>query len=155
VETALAVVITGAFPVSFFLPPSRTDRVFDYRIRRPCWDYRVRSLREAAPVQEGWGCFVVRLDGTSSLIPRPAAVKEPSSSHEVEITQHCQVRVDASTGGVMSKRTFDTATEDLMAYNNRMQDDAFCQALRAALSAGKESCAPGTEKPILNYQRSD
>jgi hypothetical protein len=48
------------------------------------------------------------------------AVKEPSSGHEVEITQHCQVRVDASTGGVMSKRTFDTATEDLMAYNNRM-----------------------------------
>jgi hypothetical protein len=89
------------------------------------------------------------------------AVKEPSSGHEVEITQNCQVRVDASTGGVMSKRTFDTATEDLMAYNNRMQDDAFCQALRAALSAGKESCAegvstkPGTEKPILNYQRSD
>ena len=64
-------------------------------------------------------------------------------------------------GGVMSKRNFDTPTEELMAYNHRMQDDAFCQALRAALSAGKESCAqgvstkPGTEKPIFNYQRSD
>jgi hypothetical protein len=61
----------------------------------------------------------------------------------------------------MSKRNFDTTTEDLRAYNNRMQDDAFCQALRAALLAGKESCAqgvraePGTRKSILNYQRSD
>jgi hypothetical protein len=62
----------------------------------------------------------------------------------------------------MSKRNLDAATQDLMAYNdNRVQDDAFCQALRAALWAGKESCAegvstkPGTEKPILNYQRSD
>jgi hypothetical protein len=61
----------------------------------------------------------------------------------------------------MSKRNFDTPTEELMAYNHRMQNDAFCQALRAALSAGKESCAqgvstkPGTEKPIFNYQRSD
>ena len=61
----------------------------------------------------------------------------------------------------MSKRNFDATTQDLMAYNNRMQDDAFCQALRAALWAGKEFCAegvstkPGTEKPTLNYQRSD
>jgi hypothetical protein len=61
----------------------------------------------------------------------------------------------------MSKRNFDTPTQELMAYNHRMQDDAFCQALRAALSAGKESCAqgvraePGTRKPILNYQPSD
>ncbi len=55
--------------------------------------------------------------------------------------------------GVMSKRDsvlFDAATEDL-----RMQDDAFCKALRAALWAGKESCAegvstePGTKKPML------
>ena len=49
----------------------------------------------------------------------------------------------------------DGATEDL-----RVQDDAFCKALRAALWAGRESCAegvstePGTKKPILNYQRS-
>ena len=49
----------------------------------------------------------------------------------------------------------DAATEDL-----RVQDDAFCKALRAALWAGRESCAegvstePGTKKPILNYQRS-
>jgi hypothetical protein len=64
----------------------------------------------------------------------------------------------------MSKRNsflFDAATEDLMAYNNRMQDDAFCKALRAALWAIKESYAevvstePGTKKPTLNYQRSD
>jgi hypothetical protein len=54
---------------------------------------------------------------------------------------------------VMSKRDSvlsDAATEDL-----RMQDSAFCKALRAALWAGKESCAegvstePGTKKPIL------
>ena len=64
----------------------------------------------------------------------------------------------------MSKRNsvlFDAATKDVMAYNNRMQDDAFRQALRAALWAGKESCSegvsmePGTKKPVLNYQRSD
>jgi hypothetical protein len=63
----------------------------------------------------------------------------------------------------MSKRNsvlFDAATKDVMAYDNRMQDDAFCRALRAALWAGKESCAegvstePGTKKPVLNYQRS-
>jgi len=56
----------------------------------------------------------------------------------------------------MSRRNsvYGAATEDL---NNRMQDDAFCQALRAALWAGKESCAEGvsteprTKKPILNY----
>jgi hypothetical protein len=59
----------------------------------------------------------------------------------------------------MGKRN-DAASEDLLAYNNRVQDDAFCKALRAALSAGKESCAeglsaePGTKKPTLNYQRS-
>jgi hypothetical protein len=58
-------------------------------------------------------------------------------------------------------RRNDVASEDVLAYNNRVQDDAFCKALRAALWAGKESCAegvstkPGTEKPILNYQRSD
>ena len=61
----------------------------------------------------------------------------------------------------MSKRNFDTPTEELMAYNHRMQDDAFCQALQAALWAGKESCAegvstePATKKPMLNYQRAD
>jgi phosphopantetheinyl transferase (holo-ACP synthase) len=59
----------------------------------------------------------------------------------------------------MGKRN-DAASEDLLAYNNRVQDDAFCKALRAALWAGKESCAkgvstePGTKKPVLNYQRS-
>ena len=130
---------------------------------------RIRQ-HAAAAVAQHWEWHRERSGGSlrlaATLVDDPdaqknTAVKEPSSSHEVEITQHCQVRVDASTGGVMSKRTFDTATEDLMAYNNRMQDHAFCQALRAALSAGKESCAegvstkPGTEKPILNYQRSD
>ena len=63
----------------------------------------------------------------------------------------------------MSKRysVYDAATEDVLADNHRMQDDAFCQALRAALWAGKESCAegvstePGTKKPMLNYRRAD
>jgi hypothetical protein len=64
----------------------------------------------------------------------------------------------------MSKRNsvlFDAVTEEVMAYNNRMQDDAFCQALRAALWTGKERCSEGvtnelgTKKPTLNYQRSD
>jgi hypothetical protein len=54
----------------------------------------------------------------------------------------------------MGKRN-DAASEDLLAHNNRVQDDAFCKALRAALGAGKESCAeglstePGTKKPML------
>ena len=54
----------------------------------------------------------------------------------------------------MGKRN-DVASEDLVASNHRMQDDAFCKALRAALGAGKESCAegvstePGTKKPML------
>ncbi len=54
----------------------------------------------------------------------------------------------------MGKRN-DVASEDLLAHNNRVQDDAFCKALRAALGAGKESCAeglstePGTKKPML------
>ena len=61
----------------------------------------------------------------------------------------------------MSKRNFDAASEDLLDYDYRAQDDAFRMALRAALWAGKESCAegvrtePGTKKPMLNYQRAD
>jgi hypothetical protein len=35
-------------------------------------------------------------------------------------------------------RRNDVASEDVLAYNNRVQDDAFCKALRAALWAGKE-----------------
>jgi len=58
----------------------------------------------------------------------------------------------------MGKRN-DVASEDLLAHNNRVQDDAFCKALRAALEAGKESCAegestePGTKKPMLSAAR--
>jgi len=49
----------------------------------------------------------------------------------------------------------DRAGEDLMVRINREQDDEFCRKLRAALSAGKETCPvgvntePGTKKPIL------
>ena len=41
----------------------------------------------------------------------------------------------------------------------RAQDDEFCEALRAAIEAGKEICPigvitePGTKRPLLNYQR--
>jgi hypothetical protein len=58
----------------------------------------------------------------------------------------------------MGKRN-DVASEDLLAYNNRVQDDAFWKALRAALGAGKESCAlrvsaePGSKKPTLSAVR--
>jgi hypothetical protein len=51
------------------------------------------------------------------------------------------------------------AAEDISA--NRMQDENFCRALRAALWAGTEFCpegvskAPSTKKPILNYHPPD
>lgn len=61
-------------------------------------------------------------------------------------------------GGLMMKwneAVFDRADEDLMVQINREQDDEFCQKLRAALWAGKETCPvgvstePGTKRPIL------
>jgi hypothetical protein len=60
--------------------------------------------------------------------------------------------------GLMIKRNqavSDRADEDLMVRINREQDDEFCRKLRAALSAGMETCPvgvntePGTKKPIL------
>jgi len=61
-------------------------------------------------------------------------------------------------GGLMIKwneAVSDRADEDLMVRINREQDDEFCQKLRAALRAGKETCPvgvstePGTKRPIL------
>ena len=55
----------------------------------------------------------------------------------------------------------EAANDDLRFARNRKQDDAFSQALRAALWAGTETCPvgmstePGTKKPILNYQPRD
>jgi hypothetical protein len=55
----------------------------------------------------------------------------------------------------------EAANEDVRFLKNLQQDDHFCQALRAAIYAGKESCPlgvntePGTKKPILNYQPPD
>jgi hypothetical protein len=43
----------------------------------------------------------------------------------------------------------------------RAQDDEFCEALRAAIEAGKECCPigvstePGTKRPLLKYQRAE
>jgi hypothetical protein len=49
-------------------------------------------------------------------------------------------------GGLMIKwneAVSDRADEDLMVRINREQDDEFCQKLRAALRAGKETCPVG------------
>jgi hypothetical protein len=53
------------------------------------------------------------------------------------------------------------ANEEVMAARNRMQDDDFCRALRAALYARKETCPigvstePGTKNPIINFRLRD
>ncbi len=57
-----------------------------------------------------------------------------------------------------NEKVSNTAEEDLLVRTQQQQDDDFCRALRAALYAGKESCAlgvstqPGTKKPILHYR---
>ena len=73
--------------------------------------------------------------------------------------QRWQMRLNAPMGkGLMIKwneAVSDRADEDLMVRINREQDDEFCQKLRAALRAGKETCSvgvrtePGTKRPIL------
>jgi hypothetical protein len=52
-------------------------------------------------------------------------------------------------------------TDDMTAFRMRQQDQEFCKTLRAAIEKGRESCPigvstePGTQKPIVNYQRPD
>jgi hypothetical protein len=62
-------------------------------------------------------------------------------------------------GNVMRKANIadqSTVEEDL-----RRQDAKFCQRLRKAIDSGRELCptavnsTPGTQRPILGYQRSD
>ena len=61
--------------------------------------------------------------------------------------QRWQMRLNAPMGkGLMIKwneAVSDRADEDLMVRINREQDDEFCQKLRAALWAGKETCPVG------------
>ena len=59
-----------------------------------------------------------------------------------------------------NKTVFEEGSIDAMAHLQE-QDDKFCQALRAAIDRGREFCptivstAPGTQRPILGYTRSD
>jgi hypothetical protein len=60
-----------------------------------------------------------------------------------------------------NEKVSNTCEEERLVCTLQQQDEDFCQALRAALYAGKESCRegvstePGTKKPILNYQPPD
>jgi hypothetical protein len=55
----------------------------------------------------------------------------------------------------------DSASEEIRTARRQQQDEAFQRAMLAAVHAGKESCPvgvstiPGTQKPMLNYQRPD
>jgi hypothetical protein len=55
----------------------------------------------------------------------------------------------------------DSASEEIRTARRQQQDEAFQRAMLAAVHAGKESCpvgvstTPGTQKPMLNYQRPD
>jgi hypothetical protein len=60
-----------------------------------------------------------------------------------------------------NEKVSNKSEEERLVCTLQQQDEDFCQALRAALYAGKESCPigvrrePSTKKPILNYQPSD
>jgi hypothetical protein len=62
-------------------------------------------------------------------------------------------------GNVMRKAN--TADQSLVEEDLRRQDARFCQRLRKAIDGGREVCptavstTPGTQRPILGYQRSD
>jgi hypothetical protein len=55
------------------------------------WGYVLRAAEFQHPFATS-----ATADGTTQADNTTTAVKEPSSSHEVEVTQHCQVRVDVS-----------------------------------------------------------
>jgi hypothetical protein len=62
-------------------------------------------------------------------------------------------------GNVMRKAN--TADQSIVEEDLRRQDARFCQRLRKAINSGREVCptavstTPGTQRPILGYQRSD
>ena len=62
-------------------------------------------------------------------------------------------------GNVMRKAN--TADQSIVEEDLRRQDARFCQRLRKAINSGREVCptavstTPGTQRPILGYERSD